>query len=660
MNALKPMVTRAAFAGLMMLLASHVHAQRGVTKGEWPHYAGDHGSTKYSPLDQINKDNVKSMKLAWTWESEDAKVSAEKKITPGQFKATPIMVGGRLFLSTSFSLVCCIDPATGKTLWTFDPKSYERGRPTNSGFQHRGVEYWTDGKEERILIATGGRQLVAIDAKTGKPCADFGKDGMVNLVEGFDRPLDERYYTINSPPVVCRDTIVVGSVVFDFPTGPRMPPGDVFGYDVRTGKKKWTFHTIPREGEPGVETWENESWKTSGATNVWTTMSADEELGYVYLPISTPTNDFYGGHRLGNDLYAESLVCVEAATGRRVWHFQAVHHGLWDYDFPCAPTLVDITVGGKKIKAVAQVSKQGFTYVFDRVTGDPVWPIEERPVPASSIPGERASATQPIPTKPPAFERQGVTEDDLIDFTPELRAEAKQIFDQYVSGPIFTPPALIGENGKKGTLVLPSAAGGANWGGAALDPETGILYVPSMSWVMLLGISPTDPNRSQFKFLRTGSFMVDGPKGLPLIKPPYGRITAIDLNKGEHVWQVAHGDGPRNHPAIKDLKLPPLGSAANGVLSNGGLVLTKNLLFIIQADEDYGNMMHMGPQGWLRAFDKTNGAVVWEERLPLTPHGTPMTYMYGGKQYVVLAIGGNGQPQQLLAYSLPGSGQPTS
>ena len=575
-------------------------------------------------------------------------------MTPGQFKVTPLLIDGVLYVGTSLSQVAAIDAGTGRTIWVYDPKSYKTGRPTNSGFQHRGVEYWTDGKLKRILIATGGRQLVSIDAETGQPDPDFGQSGFVDLAEGLGRKINKRLYGFNSPPAVCRDTIVVGSIVFDAPTYPKMPPGHVRGYDVRTGRQKWIFHTIPQEGELGVETWENESWKVAGNTNVWTTISADETLGYVYLPLSTPTNDWYGGHRHGDNLFAESLVCLNAETGQRVWHFQAVHHGVWDYDFPCGPNLVDITVDGRAIKAVAQLSKQGFCYVLDRVTGEPVWPIEERPVPQSNVPGEKTAPTQPFPTKPPPFDRQGITVDDLIDFTPELRAEAIEILKDYAYGPIFTPPIVIGDGGLKGTVEMPGPAGGANWGGAAYDPETSMLYVPSMTQPFVLGLSKPDPNRSGFKYIRTGAFIIPGPQGLPLFKPPYGRITAIDLNRGEIAWQVPLGDGPRNHPAIKHLNLGPLGAAANGVLSNGGGFLTKELFFVIQAAEaPESPAMRMGNTGYLRAFDKTDGKLVWEKTIQSTPHGTPMTYMHQGKQYIVLAIGGMRQKSELVAFALP-------
>ncbi|MFP6616283.1 MAG: PQQ-binding-like beta-propeller repeat protein, partial [Candidatus Hydrogenedentota bacterium] len=451
---------------------------------------------------------------------------------------------------------------------------------------------------------------------------------------------------------VCRDTIILGSIISDGVTTKEMPPGHIRGFDVRTGKQKWIFHTIPQEGEFGNETWGNDSWKYSGNTNAWSMLSVDEELGYVYLPIGTPTSDWYGEHRLGDNLYGESLLCLNTETGERVWHFQFVHHGLWDYDPPAAPNLVDIVVDGKAIKAVAQVTKQGLIFVFDRVTGKPVWPIEERDVPQSTAPGEKTSPTQPFPTKPPAFERLGVTEDDLIDFTPELRAEAVKIASKYTMGPLYTPPTMTTPD-NLGTLALPSPAGGANWMGACVDPETGILYVPSMSLMVSIGLNDT-AGRSQFRYnVNFSNFFVTGPQGLPMVKPPYGRITAIDLNKGEHVWQVPHGDGPRDHPAIKHLNLGQLGAATNGVLSNGGGALTKTLLFMNQPDPDASSMLNTGGDGVIRAFDKENGAQLWEHRLGAAPRGTPMTYMYEGKQYLVVAVGGQIQDSELVALALP-------
>jgi len=475
-------------------------------------------------------------------------------------------------------------------------------------------------------------------------------NGKVDLEKGLGREFNPRFIGYSAPPVVCRDTIVIGSIVTDGTGSKTKPPGHIRGFDVRTGEQKWIFHTIPQAGEFGNETWLNDSWKYTGSCNVWSMMSADEELGYVYCPTGTPTGDWYGEFRHGDNLFAESLICLNAETGERVWHFQMIHHGLWDYDLPAAPNLVDIVVDGKPIKAVAQVSKQGFVYVFDRVTGEPVWPIEEKEVPQSTAPGERSSLTQPHPTKPPAYERQGITEDDIIDFTPELRAEAMRILSKYTLGPLYTPPSLVTED-NIGTLMLPSAAGGSNWMGACVDPETGIMYVPSMTLIMNLGLAKNTEERSEFSYLLAGGFPL-GPQGLPLVKPPYGRITAIDLNKGEFVWQVPHGDGPRDHPALKHLNLPPLGSATNGVLSNGGGVLTKELLFMIQPDPKPGDMFQTGTDGVIRAFSKTDGEELWEYRLGSVPRGTPMTYMHEGKQYLVVGVGGRVQPAELVAFRL--------
>ena len=641
-----------------------VRAQAGTASGEWHHYGGDLASSRYSPLNQVNRGNVAKLEVAWRWTSPDGGIYAENpRYRPGVFKPTPLMVDGLLYVPSSLGVVAALDPGTGEVVWQHDPRSYEQGRPANAGWQHRGVEAWRDGDHWRIVMATHDRRLISLDAKTGEPVGGFGADGdgWTDLSKGLGREISVRAYTHNSPPVVCGSTIVVGSIVSDGATRRKMPPGHVRGYDARTGKMKWIFHTIPQQAELGVGTWEEEAWEIAGNTNVWTTMSCDAELGTVYLPVSTPTSDWYGGYRLGDNLFAESIVALDAETGERKWHFQAVHHGLWDYDLPCAPNLVDITVDGRKIKALAQVSKQGFTYVLDRETGEPVWPIEERPVPPSRVPGERASPTQPHPTKPPPFERQGVSVDDLIDFTPELRRMALDIVANYELGPLYTPPILKGEGGKKGTLMLPSAAGGANWRGAAFDPETGLLYVPSMTLTMIVAVSKADPNRSDLGYTVDVSdgWLAFGPDFLPIVKPPWGRITAIDLNQGEIAWQVAHGEGPRDHPLIAGLDLPRLGSAANGVLSNGGAMLTKELLFVIQAEENPLSMMRMGSAGTLSAFDKTTGELLAELAVEPTPHGNPMTYLYGGRQYVVIAVGGEslggGSPQtsELVAFALP-------
>jgi quinoprotein glucose dehydrogenase len=628
--------------------------------GEWPYYAGTIGATKYSPLARIDAKNVASLQTVWTWESPDnTLVGTVTKERPGSFKSTPIMIDGVLYTSTGLNLVAAIDAGTGQTIWVFDPKAYESGRrPANSGWQHRGVSYWegrVDGrKERRIFIATGVGDLIALDAGDGQPIRSFGKDGRVDLHAHLIRSEeDRRVIGFNSPQLVVGDVIVIGCTVSERAGPNGNPVGHVQAFDVRTGELKWIFRTIPRENEPGVETWEDESWKRTGNTNPWSMFSADPKLGIVYIPNSTPTNDYYGGDRKGDNLYAESLLAIDAQTGKLKWHFQAVHHGLWDYDLPAAPTLVDIKVEGKRIKAVAQVSKQGFTYVFDRKTGKPVWPIEERPVPQSTVPGERTSPTQPFPTKPPPFARQGITEDDLIDFTPELKAEAKKVLAEYTYGPLFTPPTVVGENGKKGTLIQPGAMGGANWGGAGFDPELGYLFVQASNLYSLGALVKGDVSKGQPAYMGGNTTGPRLPNGLPLTKPPYGTITAIDLNKGDIAWQVPHGDGPRDHPLLKDLNLPPLGASSHTFLSSGGPLVTKTLLFVNQVQIRSDGPGFSPTEFYMRAFDKKTGAVVWEHKMKDPPFGTPMTYEHKGKQYIVVAVGGGGAPAKLVAFGLP-------
>ena len=614
--------------------------------GEWRSTAGPTRAHKYSPLDQINRDNAKDLKIAWTWESPDL---ALRKDNPGLgsfgYEATPLMIGGVLYTSTSNSQVAAIDAKTGTPIWVYNPEAYKAGRPTNLGFVHRGVAYWTDGSQERVYMAAHDAYLYCIDAKTGHLVTEFGEEGKVNLAAAIPLAINARNYTMTSPPVICRNVVVVGSSITDGPQDKESPRGDVQAFDARTGKPVWIFHVVPQAGEFGNDTWENDSWKYTGNANVWTLMSADDDLGYVYLPFSTPTNDWYGGQRPGNGLFAESLVCVEAATGKRVWHFQTVHHGLWDYDLPAAPVLCDITVGGRPIKAVAQITKTGFTFVFDRTNGKPVWPIEERPVPQSKVPGERTSPTQPFPKKPAPYETQGSTEENLIDFTPELRAEAKKILDTYEHGPLFTPPS------EKGTLNLPGWAGGANWWGAAFDPDTQMLYVPSMSMPISVKLTRPDAARSNLDFVRSGGAFgggVTGPQGLPLFKPPYGRITAINLSTGDHAWMIHHGDGPRQQVSkVVGRDVGPLGGGG------GGPLLTKTLLFVGQGPLGRGARA-TGGANVIRAFDKANGKVIAEVNLPARPSGTPITYMVDGKQYIVIAASDfASKDAKLVAISLP-------
>ena len=653
--------------GLALALTAHtlpVGAQ--ARPGEWRAYGADAASTKYSPLDQITKDNVADLRIVWRQSTiPDALRQGNTMRAPVASQNTPLMVGGLLYIISGLGTVAALDATTGDVVW-FDDPSPPEGQSPGRGTATRGVAYWTDrpeGSDERI-IAVVGSSLVALNAQTGRRYSDFGSGGGVDLSQGYDDRTVESF-TWRSAPLVVNDVIVVGSYGRDYlnalqPATKEAPPGDVRGFDVRTGKQLWTFHTIPRDGEVGNDTWEtspNEdraSWEYTGHTNMWSWPSADEELGYVYLPLSTPTNDYYGGHRLGDNLFAESIVCLDATTGERIWHFQAVHHGLWDYDFPAAPNLVDITVDGRAIKAVAIVSKQGFTYVFDRVTGEAVWPIEEQPVPPSTVPGERASPTQPVPTKPPPFDQQGVSIDDLIDFTPQLRQEAIEIISQYEYGPLFTPPTLVDERpgGKKGTIQMPGTPGGAGWPGAGVDPETGFLYVLSSHNPVVVGLVEPEHPQSDVALVRKAYSYPQGPRGLPLFKPPYARLVSIDLGKGELRWTVAVGDGPRDHPAIKHLGLPPLGQAGRA-----SPLVTKTLLFLGEGGRAGVGVLAplWGGAGGktFRAYDKATGDVVGALELPGGTTAAPITYMADGKQYIVATVGWEGVPSEYVALALP-------
>jgi quinoprotein glucose dehydrogenase len=512
-----------------------------------------------------------------------------------------------------------------------------------------------------VFYVSSGYQLVGLDARTGYPLKDFGRNGVVDLRQDADQVIDPMTGDIswNGAPIVAKNVVIVGAA-HRAGTAPRSKEnvkGYIRGYDARTGKRLWIFHTIPRPGEFGNETWLNDSWSYTGNTGVWTQMTVDEELGIAYLPIEIPTGDYFGGHRHGDNLFAESLVAVDLLTGKRLWHFQFVHHPIWDYDLPCAPILADITVDGRRIKAVAQPSKQGWLYVFDRVTGKPVWPIEERVVEKGTVPSEWYSPTQPFPTKPPPFERQGFAEDMLIDFTPALKAEALKIASQYKLGPIFTPPIVRGEGGKAGLLFIPN---GANWPGGSFDPETGRLYVFSHTLLRVLSLA-NDPKRSDMNYINLGAGGDDGGggltvQGLPLVKPPWGRITAFDLNKGELLWQIAHGETPdnvKNHPLLKGLAIDRTGRSGGAGGSSGGIgtLVTKTLLI---AGEGGVFTTPNGQRGaMLRAYDKATGREVGEVYMPGAQTGSPMTYMLGGRQYIVVAVSGAVFPSELIAYRLP-------
>ena len=624
---------------------------------EWRAFGGDERSNRYSPLDQINRDNVKNLQVAWTWRFDNYGTATETITT----ETTPLMINGVLYFTAGpRRTVVAANAATGETLWSYRPEEGARFDQAPRKV-HRGVAYWTDGRgRERIFTATPGFNLVALDAKTGQLVDSFGENGIVDMMRQLDNKggLDPIGKIGNSsPPVVIGDVVIVGPASIP---GGRVNKAnvklDVMAFDVRTGKKVWTFHTVPRKGEPGYETWLNGSAEYSGNAGVWGPFSADSKLGYVYLNIEAGTNDTYGGHRPGNNLYSSSIVCVDAKTGKMVWYQQLVHHDIWDYDLPPHPILIDLNVEGQgQIPAVVQLSKQAFAYVFDRRNGKPVWPLEERPVRQTDVPGEWTSPTQPFPTKPPGFDQQGITVNDLIDFTPELRAEAIKAVANYRLGAMYDPGTLVVEGGHRGTIVAPGLGGGANWWSGAADPETGFVYVGSSTNPGVLGmVKNTNPEQTRVDADYTLGGGLPTVQGLRLLKPPYGRITAYNMNKGDIAWQIPNGDTPanvKNNPALKGVTIPKTGSP-----SQAGLLVTKTMLFAGEGG---------GGAPIFHAYDKATGAEIWQTPLPGPQSSLPMTYMLNGRQFIVLAARGNaGNPQtgapgfgaQLVAFALPQQG----
>ena len=652
----------ASLATALAFLPMSAAAQQGATEGEWRAYGADDGATKYSALNQITRDNVDDLRIAWSRPAVDPSiVEASMSERPDNIFGraligTPLMIDGILYSPNTVGLVEAFDPGTGETLWIQEPMD-EGAEAYLAGQSTRGVAYWRDGDDQRLIVHRR-RYLYAIDVLTGEPIPDFGDGGRVDLTTGLQEGAN---YQWDGAPTIVGDVVVLGQDMTDFVFRRDGFRGDVQAFDVRTGELRWVFHTIPQAGEFGNDTWDDDAWEYTGNSPVWSLFSADHDLGYIYMPITSSASDMYGGHRPGDNLFSQSLVVVEASTGQRVWHYQMVHHGLWDFDPPAAPILMDLVVDGREIRAVAQITKQAFTYVFDRETGEPVWPIEERPVPGSSTPGEITSPTQPFPTKPPAFDLQGIEIDDLIDFTPELRAEAIEIVERYTIGPLFTPPSIIedGPNGNLGTLQLPGSQGGASVQGAAFDPETNILYIPSLTAPFVAGLNAGDPERTDLRYRRGDRNWISGPRGLPLLKPPYGRITAIDMNAGEIVWQVPNGLGPREHSAIRELDLDALGWPGRpSPLATSALLFigegSDRRLDLSRVPDDMPVEISPGWGGaWFRAYDKATGNVVWETELPSGTTGSPMTYMHEGRQYIVVPIGGQGAPSQWIALTLP-------
>ena len=620
-------------------------ASAGLTV-EWLHHRGDAGSMNYSELDLINEDNVANLEVAWRWRSDNF-----GPVSWPNLETTPLMANGVLYATAGIRrAVVAIDAESGETLWMYRIDEGERGENAPRKGPGRGVAFRRDGEQETIFVISPGYHLIALNAHDGRPLDSFGDGGIVDLKANLDQNVDLETAKIgsSSPPIVVGDVVIVGSA---FPAGGapptrEMPVGNVTGYDAVTGERLWIFHTIPQPGEPGHETWLEDSWTYTGNVGVWAPMSADPELGYVYLPTEAPTGDYYGGHRPGDNLYSQSLVCLDARTGERVWHFQTVHHPIWDYDLPAAPVLIDINVDGVDIPAVAQITKQGFTFVFDRRTGEPVWPIVETPFPASDVPNEITAATQPIPSLPEPFMPNGVTEDRLNDLTPEILEEARRIASEYKLGPVYTPATVYTES-NKGTLMSPGGGGGANWQGAVADQESGIMYVSSGATLGVLGLI-SDPDRSNVQYVQRRE-QVPEPFGLPLLKPPWGRITAVDLNTGKVLWFIANGDAPesiRNHEKLAGVDLPRTGHQ-----ERAGLLVTKSLLF---AGEGAGLYVMWGGGSKFRAHDKRTGEVLAEVDLGVNQSGVPMTYAVNGKQYIVVAVGAPNHAGELVALTLSG------
>jgi len=651
----------AVSVGLLAVANLEVRTQQGATQSGWRYWGGDPGVTKYSPLDQIGPANVKDLRIVWRRPAVDATLTkAFPDLTPSpNLRGTPIMIDGVLYAPDGVGLLEAFDPGTGKTVWVEEP--FEPGMRGVAGQSTRGAAYWKSGGEERIFI-TRGEYLEALNTKTGKPFPDFGVKGRVNL-SATDSPW-ARNYAWTGAPVVVGDVVVLSGSNGnqDASTERESVPDNIRGFDVRTGRLRWTFHVVPPPGDFGSETWGNDSWAFSGNLNAWGGLSVDETLGYVYVGLTAPNNSLYGGQRPGQNLFANTLVCLDGKSGKLVWHYQLVHHDMWDYDL-MTPHLGDITVNGRRIKAVFALSKRPDVFVFDRMTGQPVWPIEERPVPRSTVPGEHSWPTQPFPTRPPAYDQFGMTLNDVIDFTPELHAEALRLLKPYVLGPAFTPPSVSSNEpgGTKGTFVIPGV-GGTNFQGGTFDPETGILYVIGHKLPLIRGLIHPKPLPAASKFTnlpwveqRTlvgfqavlpGSEAMPGPQGLPFTKPPYGSITAIDMNRGEILWKVANGDGPRNHPALKGLNLPPLGVAGRPTP-----LLTKTLLFLGEGSEVLAGVLGSGKK--FHAYDKKTGKVVWETELPAGTTSGPITYLFAGKQYIVVPIGDKQSPAEWVALASP-------
>ena len=689
--------------------------------GEWAYYTADVKGTRYSPLDQINGQNFNQLEVAWRFKTDNLGTRPEYKL-----EGTPLMVKGVVYATggTRRSVVA-LDGKSGELMWVYSLREGQRAVAAPRQLSGRGLSYWTDGKgDDRVLFVTTGYHLVALNAHTGAPIKTFGKDGIVDMKvgavvgKGEQINLETGEIGLHSTPTVAKDVVLVGS---SFREGLTVKThnntkGLVRAYDVRTGKTLWTFNTIPRPGEPGNDSWEKESWASNGNTGVWSQITVDEDAGLVYLPVEDPTSDLYGGHRPGNNLYGDSLVCVDLKTGQKKWHYQIVHHPIWDYDMPAAPILIDINVDGKPVKAVAQATKQGMLYVFDRITGQPVWPIEERPVPQTDVPGEKTAATQPFPTKPPAYSRNKVEADDLIDFTPELHAQALEQAKRYRLGPVFLPAVVSKPEGPLAALTAGTLSGGVNWPGSAADPELHMFFTHACNACLApLGLVAPPKEFSdldyvmgtagqQFRPILGGGegTSADSPQsrsntpppppppaaargteagrggrgaggggggaeggfggagtivqGLPILKPPYGVVVGINLDKGTLEWSTPHGDTPdaiRNSPVLRGMNIPKTGQTGNvGVVVTKTLVIVGDPLVTTTPEHPRGAM--------LRAYDKLTGKEVGAVFMPAAQSGSPMTYMLDGRQYIIVAVSGGNYSGEYIAYALPNAPQRTA
>ena len=601
---------------------------------EWRYYGGDSGGMKYSPLKQINRSNVAQLKPAWTFHTGEIS-DGKTQLTRTSFEGTPLVVDGVMYLTTPYARLVALDPETGKQIWAFDPK-LDRTRPANL-YINRGSAFWSDGRRKRIFYGTLDARLFSIDAATGEPDPAFGNGGHINLREGVADQFPGRGYGMTSPPAIYKNLVICGALATD--GEPKGPSGDVRAFDARTGKLVWRFHSVPHAGEFGNDTWDGESWKDRGGTNAWSILSVDPQRGIVFLPLTSPSTDLYGGDRKGANLFGNSLVALDAATGKRLWHFQTIHHDIWDCDLPAQPELLNVTLERKRVPAVAQITKTGFVFLFDRATGKPLFDIEERPVAASEVPGEQAWPTQPFPVKPPPFTRQSMRPDELNDLTPELKEFCGKLVEGANFGKLFTPIGL------KPTVLFPSTNGGANWGGAAFDPDSQTLYVNSMEIGFIQqmqrrpGGDESIPYRARGKATPNSRFW--NSRLIPCQKPPWGFLTAIDMNSGEFKWRSVLGVVDE----LAGLGIPPTGTA-----NLGGSIVTAGGLVFIGATND----------SRFRAFDKETGKELWTTRLAASAHATPATYLGAKtkKQFIVIAAGGgnkysDGYADEFVAFALP-------